>query len=142
MPASLGPQALSCLWSKFAGGAGGAGVGILWSGTYSFGVSQTDAWLQSRAVGGSPAPAILQPPGHPCPGPEPDPSASISICFLPPSGPVKQVPKKAGAALQSPVGAAAARLSKQLVTIETQLDLPPLKLPLAELRWAGGRWLA
>ena len=45
-----------------------------------------------------------------------------------------QVGKKPGATLQSPEGAAAARLSRQLVKIETGLDLPPLKVPLEELR--------
>lgn len=45
-----------------------------------------------------------------------------------------QVPKRAGAALQSPEGAAAALLSKQLVRIETALDLPPLQVLLEELR--------
>jgi hypothetical protein len=37
--------------------------------------------------------------------------------------------------LQSFEGAAAARLSKQLVRIETGLDIPPLKMPLEDLRW-------
>lgn len=45
-----------------------------------------------------------------------------------------EVPRRAGATLQSPEGAAAARLSRQLVRIETSLDIPPLKAPLEDLR--------
>lgn len=43
-------------------------------------------------------------------------------------------PKKAAQQLSLPEGRAAARLSQQLVRIETSLDLPPVLLPLEDLR--------
>jgi 5'-3' exonuclease len=46
-------------------------------------------------------------------------------------------PPRAAAALASPEGAAAARLSRQLVEIRTGLDLPPAQAPLAEFRVGG-----
>jgi len=42
---------------------------------------------------------------------------------------------KAKAALASAEGAAAARLARRLVTIQTRLDLPPARLPWADLAW-------
>lgn len=39
--------------------------------------------------------------------------------------------------LHAAEGRAAARLSQQLVRIETSLDLPPVLLPLEDLRWGA-----
>jgi hypothetical protein len=43
-------------------------------------------------------------------------------------------PPRAAAALASHEGAAAARLSRRLVEIQTHLDLPPIQAPLESLR--------
>lgn len=43
-------------------------------------------------------------------------------------------PRRAAEALASKAGSAAARLSRQLVEIRTDLDLPPLRQPLEQLR--------
>lgn len=61
--------------------------------------------------------------------------------LTPPRPPTHDLPRNHF--LHAAEGRAAARLSRQLVQIETNLDLPPVLQPLEELRCAGAActWL-